>query len=90
MRCAMFEDLSNCKIIKEPITFYNYYDFVEKRFIIKYYYDRFTDIQREFYKYYVYANSHMIQMYKDRIWDFLNGDCSEKELLNIVKFYKEH
>ena len=86
----MFEDLSNCKIIKDPIIFYTYPECCEKRFIIKYYYDRFNDIQKEFYKYYVYSNSHMIQMYKDRIWDFLNEDCTEKDLLNIIKFYKKH
>lgn len=86
----MIEDLSNCKIIKEPITFYTYVDFCNKRHIIKYYYDKFDNIQREFYKYYVYANTHCILMYKDRIWDYLNDDCNEDDLLNIIKFYKQH
>lgn len=84
----MIEDLSKCKIIKEPITFYTYNDFIEKRHVIRYCFNRFDDLQKEFYKYYVYANTHCILMYKDRIWDFLNGDCDENELLNIQKFYK--
>ena len=86
----MIEDLSNCKIIKYPLTFYTYYDFVNRRYTIKYYFNKFDDIQKEFYKYYIYANTHCLLLFKDRMWDYLNGVCGDEELLRIVKQYKVH
>ena len=86
----MIEDLSNCKIIKEPLVFYTYYDFCNNRNIIKHYFSKFDDLQKEFYKYYIYANTHCLLMFKNRIWEFLNNDCEEEDLLRLIKQYKIH
>ena len=81
-------DLSDCKFLDIRYTFYTYNEFVEKRNVFKRNYNKLSSIQKEFYHYYIYANTHMTLPYKDRIWDFLNDDCSEEDLLKIEKFYK--
>ena len=58
--------------------------------------DRLNDIKIEnyifiniFYKYYVYANIHMNEMFKNRIWSYLNDyDEFGIELLKAKKIYK--
>lgn len=81
-------DFSDCDYIKAELTFYTYNDFCNQRQIIKREYNKLSDIQKTFYHYYIYANQHMKNTYKDRIKDFLEGDCDEEELLKILKSYK--
>ena len=84
----MKEDFSDCKLILQELTFYTYNDFCDNRNIIKREYKKLNDTQKLFYHYYIYANQHMRLTYKDRIKDFLEDDCTEEDLLNILKFYK--
>lgn len=84
----MKEDFSDCRILDETLTFYTYTEFCKKSNKIKFKYERLNETQKMFYHYYIYANQHMTQTYKDRIQEFLNDDCTKEELLNIIKFYK--
>jgi hypothetical protein len=84
----MKEDFSDCRILDEVLTFYTYTEFCSRCNYIKYKYKKLNSNQKMFYHYYIYANQHMTQTYKDRIKDFLNDDCSQADLENIIKFYK--
>ena len=82
-------DFSECKLIENEMKFYTYDDFCRRRKIIKDNFLLMTENGRIFYKYYVYANSHMDLRYKNKIWDFLNGfDDNGFELLKMLRFYK--
>ena len=43
-----------------------------------------------FYKWYIFANIHMNETYKNAIWDYLNQfeEYYEINLLNLKRFYK--
>lgn len=84
----MKEDFSDCNFLDVDFTFYTYTEFYAKCYKIKHKYERLNPRQKEFYHYYIYANQHMTQTYKDRITEFLNGDCDKKELEKIIKSYK--
>lgn len=84
----MKEDFSDCRILDDILTFYTYNDFCFKCDRIKAKYQSLNPTQKMFYHYYIYANQHMTQTYKDRIKEFLNDDCSKEDLENIIKFYK--
>lgn len=82
------KDFLSCKFINEYMKFYTYHDFCDNRKLIKSYFNKMTDNEKLFYKWYVYANIHMKLTYKNKIWDYLNGYDNEKTLLGSLKFYK--
>lgn len=82
-------DLSICEFIEDTMWFFSYYDFCDNRRAIKYHYDNLSKQERKLYKWYVYANIHMGEMFKNRIWDYLNGYDNGEELLSAKKFYRE-
>lgn len=84
----MKEDFSDCRILDEILTFYTYNEFCNKSELIKSKYKDLNATQKMFYHYYIYANQHMTQTYKDRIMEYLNEDCTKEDLDNIIKFYK--
>lgn len=75
-------DFSICPFIENVLCFLNYYDFCKNAKIIKAYYDGLENDAKRFYKWYVYANIHMTEYYKDKIWDYLN--CSDPEYYTIL------
>ena len=83
-------DFSICEFIDEEMWFFTYYDFCDNRKQIKREFDKLTLQQKKFYKYYVYANIHMNETYKNAIWDYLNQfeEYYEINLLNLKRFYK--
>ena len=82
-------DFSICEFIDEKMWFFTYYDFCDNRKQIKREFDKLTRQQKKFYKYYVYANIHMNEMFKNRIWSYLNDyDEFGIELLKAKKIYK--
>lgn len=81
-------DFSICEFIEETMWFFTYYDFCDNRKQIKREFDKLTIQQKKFYKWYVYANIHMNETYKNYIWSYLNDyDLNGIELLNAKKFY---
>lgn len=86
----MTYDFSDCKFINENMRFYTYLDFCDNCEDLKKKYLSSNENVRLFYKWYVYANIHMNETFKNAIWDFLN--CDEKEcylyLLKLKKNYK--
>ena len=82
-------DFSICDFIEERMWFFTYYDFCDNRKYIKRLFDGLNKQQKKFYKWYVYANIHMNETFKDRIWSYLNDyDEYGKELMRAKRFYR--
>jgi len=82
-------DFSECSFIEERMKFYTYYDFCDNCNYIRKLFDSLSFNGKIFYKYYVYANTHMKTCFKNAIWDWLNGyDDGKYKLLELKKIYK--
>ena len=81
-------DLSECEFLNRKLIYYTYIEFCKRRFSIKKAYQELTIKQKKFYKWYVYANSHMSHTYKDIIWDYLNDYDDDEHLLKLRRWYK--
>jgi len=83
-------DFSDCQFISENMVFYTYYDFCDSKEAIKRMYNSLNKNAKLFYKWYVYANTHMEKHYKDAIWNFLNFDDTQykERLLELKKNYR--
>lgn len=85
----MKTDFSECSFIEDEMQFYTYTDFCRSKEMIKKLYNSLSRDGKIFYKYYVYANTHMNLTYKNRIWDYLNGyDEDGLELMRASRWYK--
>lgn len=81
-------DFSECKFINESMRFYTYNDFCKNRKSLKMLYKVLTQDGKIFYKWYVYANIHMNETFKNAIWDYLNGiDKDGSELMRLERLY---
>ena len=67
-------DFSICKFIHENMWFFTYYDFCDNCKNIKRLYGKLSENAKLMYKWYVYANVHMSEYFKNAIWDYLNED----------------
>lgn len=76
-------DFSKCRFIKERMWFYTFQDFCDNRKIIKRYFNELDKDGKLFYMWYVYANINIDEMRKNRIWDYLNSDEVQYELLLV-------
>ena len=82
-------DFSVCPFIKKELCFLTYTDFVHNAKILKWFYEGMDDDAKTFYKWYVYANIHMNEYFKDTIWTYLNSNEQEDYdnlIDNIVKY----
>lgn len=83
-------DFSQCEFIEENMQFMTYIDFCNNKYIIKHLFEQLDDNGKIFYKWYVYANIHMKETFKNAIWDYLNGyDLNGIELMRITRIYKD-
>jgi DNA integrity scanning protein DisA with diadenylate cyclase activity len=76
-------DFSKCRFIKERMWFYTFQDFCDNRKIIKRYFNELDRDGKLFYMWYVYANVNIDEMRKNRIWDYLNSDEVQYEMLLV-------
>lgn len=81
-------DFSQCKFIEEEMRFITFTDFYKQRFGIKRLYSSLPNNARIFYRWYVYANTHMKSNYKNIIWDYLNDFAEEVDLLYYIQNYQ--
>lgn len=83
-------DFSTCRFIKENMYFYTYTDFCNASKRLKAMYDTLDENQRLFYKWYIYANIHMSEFFKNLIWNYLNNNEPEAfiELISNKKNYR--
>lgn len=82
-------DFSDCQFINENMRFMTYFDFCNNKKNLKEMFNNLDEKGKIFYKWYVYANIHMNETFKDRIWSYLNDyDEFGIELLNAKRFYK--
>lgn len=82
-------DFSICSYIEQDMWVITYDDFCDRRAGLRRLYNRLTDDQKIFYKWYIYSNVHMKESFKNAIWDYLNGyDIDGLELMNKKKFYR--
>ena len=82
-------DFSICPFIKNELNFITYFDFCKNSKIIKAYYEELETNAKIFYKWYVYANIHMTEYFKDTIWEYLNNndpECYIKLIENLNKY----
>lgn len=78
-----------CKFIDNEMQFITYIDFCENRKAIKQLFKSLSTNGKLFYKWYVYANIHTNEFYKNKIWDYLNDyDEYGIELLKQLSKYK--
>lgn len=73
-------DFSQCRFIKEEMWFYTYADFCQHHKSLKRLFNTLDSNGKLFYMWYVYANINMGEMYKNRIWDYLNNDDVQYEI----------
>lgn len=83
-------DFTVCPFIKEQLCFLTYTEFCHNAKILKLIYEGLDNNAKIFYKFYVYANIHMTEYFKDTIWNYLNNSEPEYyiELLDAVRKYK--
>lgn len=67
-------DFEFCDFINIEMSFITYADFCKKCKTIKDLYQPLNKYQKQFYKWYVYANIHMREVHKNVIWEYLNFD----------------
>ena len=80
--------MEDCEFIDDRLQFYNYNDFIERRFLIKQRFKKIPYQSKRMYKWYVYANVHMNMIYKNIVWEYLNGDKDDEYVLKMQKRYK--
>lgn len=82
-------DFTACQFIKEELCFITYTDFCKNAPILKFIFEGLETNAKIFYKWYIYANIHMSEFFKDNIWNYLNSDEPEAyaELISQVKKY---
>lgn len=76
-------DFSQCEFIEENMWFFTYNDFCTHRRIIKKHYQELDSNGKRFYMWYVYANIHLDEARKNKIWDYLNSDEPEYEMILV-------
>ena len=83
-------DFSVCPFIRNELCFLTYNDFVHNARILKLFYEGMEDDAKIFYKWYVYANIHMTEFFKDLIWTYLNSNEPEDydNLIDNLRKYK--
>ena len=81
-------DFSVCEFINENLSFYTYYDFCDNRKVIKKLFKNLNRNGKLFYMWYVYANIHMNETFKNAIWDYLNEYDDGSRLLELKKIYR--
>lgn len=83
-------DFTSCQFINEFLCFLTYFDFCKNAKLIKVYYNALDDNAKRFYKWYVYANIHMDEVYKNYIWNYLNSSDEQSyiDLLDRLNKYK--
>ena len=83
-------DFSECEFIDNEMWYYTYYDFCDQSKAIKKLYQCLSKQGKKFYSWYVYANIHMNETFKNAIWDFLNFDDEiyRIHLFELKRIYK--
>lgn len=82
-------DFSVCPFIKNELCFLTYFEFCKNAKILKLFYQAMEEDAKVFYKWYVYANIHMTEYFKDLIWEYLNNndpDCYVNLIDNLRKY----
>ena len=77
-------DFSVCPFIKNELCFLTYFDFCKNAKILKLFYEAMEEDAKIFYKWYVYANIHMTEYFKDLIWEYLNNN-EEECYINLIE-----
>ena len=81
-------DFSVCPFIKEELCFLTYFDFCHNAKILKAFYQAMEEDAKIFYKWYVYANIHMDETFKNYVWNYLNSDEPEAYVYLITNLNK--
>ena len=75
------KEFKECWFINAEMKFYTYKDFVSNCYALKRLYENNLGKNGKiFYKWFIYANIHMTQNQKNKIWAFLNNDIKASDL----------
>lgn len=80
-------DFSECEFIRTELRFYTFKDFCDNKREIKKLFLELSYNGQLFYKWYVYANTHMGLARKNAIWDYLQG--YDNLGLKLIKLSKD-
>ena len=78
------------EIIDSRLIFYGFEHFFNRRFIIKTIFSLKDKKDQNIYRWYVYSRPFMNDNHKNYIWDYLQGDIGELEILTIHAKMKKH
>lgn len=67
--------------IETQLDFYSFKDFLEHRTRFKTVYRRLEFRTKKLYKWYIYSRK-ISSKSKEKIWEYLNGDINEKQLID--------
>lgn len=82
-------NFEQCEFINKRMRILTFNDFVANRKIIRrLFWEELDDNGRLFYMWYLYANIHMNETYKNCCWDYLNGYINDADVMFKLKFYK--
>ena len=82
-------DFEQCKFINEQMRILTFNDFVGNRKLLRdMFWEELDDNGRLFYMWYIYANIHMNETYKNYCWDYLNNYINDADLLYHLRFYR--
>lgn len=81
-------DFSVCEFINQEMWFFTFDDFYKHRRRLKKMYKALNKYEKRFYLWYVYANIHMNETYKNYVWSYLNDNATDMILFNAKQFYR--
>ena len=83
-------DFTECLFIKKELCYLDYIEFCKNAIVLKLNYKELSKNGKIFYKWYVYANIHMTEYFKNIIWEYLNNDeqIYYINLINNISKYK--
>ena len=82
------KDFYTCEFIEKEMWFHTFNDFCDARHGIKQLYKQLDNRGRRMYMWYVYANVHMNEQFKNYVWDYLNDYMNEADIMYKKRFYK--
>lgn len=74
-------NFNECEFISNQMKFYTFKEFCQNCYILKLSYEKkLSKNGKIFYKWFIYANIHMTNKQKNKIWDYLNNYIDKTEL----------
>ena len=80
-------DFVDGEVIDERILFYGFEDFFRRRLVIKTLLATKDRKDKMIYKWYLYASPFISDVFKNYMWDYLQGDISDLDFIMVYGQY---